>query len=178
MNRTIVLSIVMVFSFGIAGAQQPSKSNAESCGFNLSEKGEAPSVKGPAELVSLLYVVEQPDSPIEIKAIDLTGSQFSVSNGQYSWSPCTAYQVQNRSDRTVYRFEITQTLNSPEGGGFGAKGKSPLAAGEVGEVKICGGSGHGGTPTDRPRLFVLVSHVDFDGCEYRPSLRIPHEIAR
>jgi len=36
--------------------------------------------KGPDELLPLVYVVEQPDSPIEVVSVDLTGTWLSISH--------------------------------------------------------------------------------------------------
>lgn len=176
--RTIPVFVLLALlcAFGIAGAQQTDKEDGHACGFVLTEKGGPPSVKGPEDLVPLVYVVSQPDSPIEITGIDLTGSHFSAMKEEYSWSPCAVYEIRNRSNRTIYGFEIMQTLNRPEGGGFGAKGTSSLLAGQAREIKMCGGGSHGRGPGEPPKLVVFVSYVKFEGCTYKPSLRIPRDV--
>jgi hypothetical protein len=59
-------------------------------------------VKGPDDIVPLLYVVEQPDSPIEVVSVDLTGMWLSVSHQQHTERDCAKYRIRNRSDRNVH----------------------------------------------------------------------------
>jgi hypothetical protein len=81
--------------------------------------GIQPTVAGPDDIVPLVYVVEQPDSPIEITSVDLQGTSISASDKEsatvYTLESCVTYKVHNRSDRTVQIFDL-ELVVSP--GGF------------------------------------------------------------
>jgi hypothetical protein len=65
-----------------AGTQPPDDRNA--CGFKVSESATKPSITGPDEVVAMTYVIEQPDSPVEILAIDFKDSFVSVTNERFT----------------------------------------------------------------------------------------------
>jgi len=52
--------------------------------FTVQGEPAQPTVKGPEDIVPLVYVVEQPDSPIEVVSADLTGTWLSVSHEQHT----------------------------------------------------------------------------------------------
>ena len=58
--------------------QQPDGS--EACGFPLSGAVAKATIRGPDEIASLVHIVEQPDSPGEILAVDFKDSWVSVAN--------------------------------------------------------------------------------------------------
>lgn len=175
-----LLSILLSFSFLVSGLaltrpQQPTSS--ESCGFTVQGEPAHPTVTGPEDILPLVYVVEQPDSPIEIVSVDLSGMWVSVANEQHTERDCATYKVRNRSDRLVHAFEMGLKVGSLAGaGGFGTSPTSPLGPGQVVEIKSCGGGGYGGAPGNHVKLLVLVQSVDFGDCLYRPSIRIPRSL--
>lgn len=125
----------------------------------------------------LVYVVEQPDSPIEIVSVDLTGMWVSISHEQHTEHDCAKYRVRNRSDRTIQGFGIMLMLSTAgAGGGSGALNSSPLPPGQAVDVESCGGGGNGSAKGNYVRLLVYVDQVDFEDCHYKPSLRIPHSL--
>src|SRR5438270_4965906 len=79
---------------------------SDSCHFTVQGGAQHPQVSGPPDLVPLVYVVEQPDSPIEIASVNLDGSWLSASGDQYSERTCVKYQVRNRSDRVSQHVEV------------------------------------------------------------------------
>jgi hypothetical protein len=167
-------SLLLMASFGIA-QQQQHDSNA--CGFTVQDEPIQPTVTGPDDIVPLVYVVEQPDSPVEIVSVDLQGMWLSVSNEQHTEQNCAKYKVRNRSDRAIQRFDIELLVQGVGGGGgYGVQSSSPLAPGQTVEFKSCGGGGHGGAPGNHVRLLVSVRSVDFGDCLYRVSLRIPRSL--
>ena len=119
-------------------------------------------------------MVEQPDSPIEVVSVDLSGMSLSVANEQYTVRDCATYKVRNRSDRPVQAFSVELSISG--GGGFGAHPSSTLPSGQSVEIESCGGGGHGGVPGNHVRLLVLVQSVDFGDCFYRPSAKIPRSL--
>jgi len=63
---TFLASLLLASNFG--GAQQPSSN--ESCGYTVQGKASQATVVGPDDIVPLVYVVERPDSPLEIVSAD------------------------------------------------------------------------------------------------------------
>jgi hypothetical protein len=136
-------SLLLMVSFGIA-QQQQHDSNA--CGFTVQGEPIPPIVTGPDDIVPLVYVVEQPDSPVEIVSVDLQGMWLSVSNEQHMERSCAKYKVRNRSDRAIQRFDIKLLVEGVDGGGgYGAPSSSALAPGQTVEIRSCGSGGHGGS---------------------------------
>jgi hypothetical protein len=165
--------LLLMVSFGVAQQQHGS----DVCRFTVQGEPTQPTVTGPNDIVPLVYVVEQPDSPIEVVSVDLQGMWLSVSNEQHTERDCAKYKIRNRSDRPVQGFGIGLMVTSVGGaGGSEAKSSSPLASGQTVEIQSCGGGGHGGAPENYVRLLVYVHSVDFGDCLYRPSLRIPRSL--
>jgi hypothetical protein len=151
--------------------------NRAVCNFTVQGDSTRPAVTGPNDIVPLVHVVEQPDSPIEVVSVDLQGMWLSISNGKHDERDCANYRIRNRSDRPVQEFGIgLMVANASGGGGMEVQNRSPLAAGQSVEIQGCGGSGHGGAPGDHVRVLVYVHRVDFGGCLYRPSFRIPRSL--
>ena len=150
----------------------------EECTFNVQGEPTRASVTGPEDLVPLAYVVEQPDSPIEIVSVDLEGMWLSVSHERHTERDCAKYKVRNRSDRAIQAFgvELRVTNMHGGGGGSGAQSSSPLGPGQTVEIQSCGVSGHGDAPENYVRLLVDVSSVNFGDCFCRPSMRIPRSL--
>lgn len=165
---------LMMGSFGITQQQQRYDG---ACGFTVQGEPARPTLAGPADILPLVYVVEQPDSPIEILSVDLNGMWLSVSGEQHTEKDCNSYKVRNRSDRAIQALDIELLVHSVSGAaGGGAHSSSPLAPGQSLEIKSCGGSGRGAAPGNHVRLLVSVHSVDFGDCLYRPSLRIPSSL--
>jgi hypothetical protein len=157
-----------------------------SCSFKVSESPAKPSITGPQDIVAMTYVIEQPDSPIEILAADFKDSFLSVVNDRYSEQLRCTIKVRNRSDQPVRGFDtrvqVTTGGYAHAGGGIGTfwpevgqTGRS-LARGEAMEITGCGGSGTGGVIANTVRLIVAVDSVVMDGCFYVPSRRYPDRL--
>ncbi len=166
--------LLLMVTFGAARQQQH---GSESCGFALQGEPTHPTVTGPDDILPLVYVVEQPDSPIEVVSVDLTGMWLSISSEQHTERDCAKYKIRNRSDRLVQGFGIELMVASVGGAsGFEAQSASPLPPGQTVEVQSCGGGGHGNAPENHVRLLVYVHSVNFGDCFYRPSVRIPRSL--
>jgi hypothetical protein len=171
---TLLGFLLLMVTLGVARQQQHA---SESCGFAVQGEPMHPTVTGPDEIVPLVYVVEQPDSPIEVVSVDLSGMWLSVANEQHTERNCATYKVRNRSDRPVQAFRVELSVSAFTGGaGFGTHPSSPLASGQTIEIKSCGSGGHGGAPGNHIRLLVSVQSVELGDCFYRPSMRIPHSL--
>jgi hypothetical protein len=167
--------LLLVTDLGITREQQHSN---DACMFSVLGEPAHATITGPNEILPLVYLVEQPDSPLEILSVDLVGTQLSVSSEQFTVRDCATYQVRNRSDRIIRRFTVGLRVTNNAGGAIGAEAHnaSPLAPGQTAETKTCGGGGHGGAPAGYLRLIVSVESVDLGDCLYRPSLRIPSRL--
>jgi hypothetical protein len=164
---------LLLVTLGSARQQHPD----EECTFRVQGEPTRPTVTGPGDLVPLVYVVEQPDSPIEIVSVDLEGMWLSVSHEQHTERNCTKYKVRNRSDRPIQAFGIELRVSNMHGagGGHGTQSSSPLGVGETVEIQSCGG-GHGDAPENYVRLLVYVGSVNFGDCFCRPSIRVPRSL--
>lgn len=174
----IMLTFLGLFLLiGTSGVARQEQHGSEPCGFAVQGEPAHPTVTGPEDILPLAYVIEQPDSPIEVVSVDLTGMWLSVANEQHTERNCATYKVRNRSDRPVQAFDVQLSVSVfSGGGGFGAHRSSPLAPGQAVEIKSCGGGGRGGAPGNHVRLLVSVQSVDFGDCFYRPSVRIPRSL--
>ena len=175
MKAILALVGILLLAVGFSFAQQ--QQETEPCGFAVQGKPTRPTVTGPDYILPLVYVVDQPESPLEVVSVDLTGMWLSVSNEHHTEQHCGKYVIRNRGDRTIQKFEVTLMLSTSggAGGGFGASSSSPVGPGQVVEIKSCGG-GHGSAKDNHIRLLVYVNSVDFADCFYRPSLRIPRTL--
>jgi hypothetical protein len=170
---TFFASLLLACAFGTAGQQN----SDASCGFVLEGDSSHPSIKGPDDIVPLVYVVEQPDSPIQVLSVDLEGMQLSISNERHSEKDCAKYTVRNRSNRTVQKFAVM--LHLATAGGSGATGtphSSPLAPGQTVDINSCGATGSGSAKNNYVRLLVYVDAVDLGDCYYKPSIRVPRTL--
>jgi hypothetical protein len=166
---------LLVVTLGFARQQHPD----EECTFSVQGEPTRPTVTGPDDLVPLVYVVNQPDSPIEVVSVDLEGMWLSVSHEQHTERGCAKYKVRNRSDRPIQAFGIEMRVSNMLGaaaGYRGAQSSSPLGPGQTVEFQSCGGGGQGGAPENYVRLLVYVGSVNFGDCFCRPSIRIPRSL--
>lgn len=150
------------------------ETDTDSCNFNVEKNSVKTSVTEPDKFTSLVYIVEQPDSPLELVSVDLSDMKIWIIDDRYEWSNCARIRVRNRSERTIQRLSLDLEFNV--GGGFGAVGHSALPSGQTTDIDACNGGGHG-RPTPAPLKFLIsVEKVEFAGCVYRPSMRIPHSL--
>jgi hypothetical protein len=145
--------LIVSFNFGLA--RQPQQ-NSNSCGFAVQGEPSQPTVKGPDDIVPLVYVVEQPDSPVEVVSVDLT-----VSHEQHAEQDCAKYRIRNRSDRTVQEFEVMLMLSTiaGAGGGSGTVSPSPLPPGQAVDVESCGIRGKGSAKGDYACSFTWIKLI-------------------
>ncbi len=160
--------------------QQPEP--ADSCHFAVSQETTKPTITGPEDITPLVYIVDQPDSPVEIVSMDLTGYVLSVAHGRFTFENCWTMKVRNRSGQTANGLEV-MTLVSSHGFGAGpgfSSGPSQvegLGAGQQAEIRSCNGSGTGDARGDQVRIFAFIERVSINKCVYLPSKRIPYELA-
>lgn len=160
--------------------QQPEP--VDSCRFTLSGDAVKPTVAGPEDITPLVYVIDQPDSPVEIVSLDFTGYVLSIANERYTNKSCSTMRVRNRSNQPVNNVEVKVFLSTKGyvgGVGFvGGPGQvSSLGAGQETEIHLCGSGGTGGAPGNRVHIFASVEQLRVSECVYVPSRRIPYDLA-
>jgi len=174
MRITLIVLLSLFLGSNFGAAQQ----NADSCGFIVQDGLSHPTTKGPDDIAPLVYIVQQPDSPVEVLSVDLEGMSLSVSGGRHTERDCVKYVVRNRSDRPIQKFNVMLQLStaSGAGGGSGTLGSS-LAPGQALEISnSCGVHGNGSAKDNYVRLLVYVDSVSFGECLYKPSLRLPRSL--
>jgi hypothetical protein len=174
------LSVLLLVSGNTPPAQAPQ--TADSCHFTVSGGLAKPTISGPEDITALVHVIEQPDSPVEILAIDFKDSWLSVAHERVTEQLRCTMKIRNRSDQQVKGLSLLVIVGpSPgagQGTGFGgfpgpAQTRS-LAPGQEADIIGCGGGGSGDAPGNHIRIFVYVDGVDWDGCLYVPSKRLAY----
>ena len=176
MKRISLLTLAFHFTVTLsATAQQPDAS--EACKFKVSESTTKPAITGPDEIVKLVHIMEQPDSPLEVVALDFTPDGYlSISNEQYASQLRCTVRVRNRSDRTIQRASINVGIRHANGGTGSGGQVEALVPGQEVEVRACGGRGSGGAKNNHVRILGGVRRVDFGTCMFVASSRIPKEL--
>jgi hypothetical protein len=177
------LTVLLLVSGNTPPAQAPQ--TADSCHFTVSGELAKPTISGPEDITALVHVVEQPDSPVEILAIDFKDSWVSIAHELVTEQLRCTMKIRNRSDQRVKALSLYVMVASSHsgvgtglGGPPGSRGQGwSLAPGQEADITACGGAnGSGGAPGNHVRILVYVDGVDWDGCFYVPSKRLPYEL--
>ncbi len=160
--------LVVALCASIFAAQQPT---ADSCRFNVDGGAGRPQISGPPDLVPLVYVIDQPDSPLEISSINLDGSWLSVSGERYTERTCVKYQVRNRSDRVVQHAVVLLGYGTLSNAGV--SNSASISPGQTAELAACAFGGSGGVRGNPMKILISIGQIDFDDCFLRPSIRVP-----
>jgi hypothetical protein len=174
------LSVLLLVSGNTPHVQAPQ--TADSCHFIVSGELAKTTISGPEDITALVHVVEQPDSPVEILAIDFKDSWLSVVQERVTEQLRCTMKIRNRSDQAVKALSLLVIVgpspSSGQGTGFegfpGTAEARSLAPGQEADIIGCGGGGSGSAPGNHIRIFVYVSRVDWDGCLYVPSKRLAY----
>jgi hypothetical protein len=179
------LSVLFLISSNAPPVQAPQA--VDSCRFTVSGELAKPTISGPEDITALVHVVEQPDSPVEILAIDFKDSWVSIAPERWTERLRCTMKIRNRSDQRIKALSLYVFLASHGGLGPGAGFEGPpgsrgqgwsLAPGQEADISsACGGGGGSGSPSgDHVRILVYIGRVDWDGCLYEPSKRLPYEL--
>lgn len=111
-----------------------------------------PTISGPEDITALVHVVEQPDSPVEILAIDFKDSWLSVAHERVTEQLRCTMKIRNRSDQQVKALSVSVIVGSSpsagQGTGFegfpGPAQTRSVAPGQEADIIGCGGGGSGG----------------------------------
>lgn len=181
MRTLLLVTTFFLLSIGVPlQAQQLQDEN--SCKFKVNESAQKATVAGPDEFVRLAYVVDQPDSPVEILAIDFQDSSSPRNGNNLRGRMRFKVKVHNRSDRAILGLSVVAWLLPGSGGaGIGTHGlpqnKPRLQPGEEIELQTPAGNASRGEAKGDSHYVVEVQWVGFEGCQYYPSLRLPFNIA-
>lgn len=171
--RALVLGVVMAaFSGGQAFAQD----GFSGCGFALSPSGEALEIIGSPAVTERLRVMAQPDSPVQIIRVDVSGLSVTGGAGSFTITGQQVVLVRNISDQRIT--DTTVMLRT----GFGAKSGvgsahvvGPLNPGE--QIRFSWSSGRGmginEAGTGDASIVAMVEEVTTESCTYRPSQSWP-----
>ncbi len=166
--------LLLAAAIGVS-AQQPQIT--DTCKFEVAQSTAKPTITGPDEIVKLVHVVEQLDSPLEILAVDFEqGSWLTVANEQVSSRIRGTVRVRNRSDRNVLDARVILHVASAGSSGGGGGGlQNSLPPGQEAVIKL-GSNASGSARNNYIRLVVDVETVDFGTCMYYVSKRVPKEL--
>jgi hypothetical protein len=170
MRLLLGLFCILLLAFA-AGSFAQQQTQPSACGFTVQASSTRPGIDGPPDMVPLVYVVDQPDSPIEIQSINLDGSWLSVSGDRYSERTCVHYHVYNRSDRIVQHVEVLLGYNGLLGAG--ASNSAAISPGQTAELIACAMGGSGNVRANPMKILISVGPIAFDDCAFRPSVRVP-----
>lgn len=170
------LSLALLGASLLAANEQPAEPTT--CEFSLQGEPAEPAITGPDNIVPLVYVVPQPDSPAEIVSVDFTGSFLDIEAGSYRWEPRAVIQVQNRSDQSIEDLVLSVAVATRGGGTSDVvflphKLSAGLLPGRDLTLSLGGSIAHGVARDDRVHILLSIHWVDFDGCRYIPSQRYP-----
>ncbi len=178
--------VFVILTVGAAYSATAQDQPISPCRFTVSGGAAAkPKITGPDEITSRAIVVDQPGSPVEIVAADLTDTDLRVSGGSYSMRTAWQVTVRNRSDQPVLGVAVAVVLTtvrtrdgsnsmSLQGSGNRMEWKGALMPGGTATVVTRGGGG-GGTATDATdmKLLLSVDRVEFADCTYQPAKAVP-----
>jgi hypothetical protein len=153
------------------------------CQFTTTALTGAPALVGPPDVTSRLHVIAQPESPVELVAVDFTGTQLVIEEGaiarSYSFQQRAVVEVRNRSDQTIDRIDVGVMAGVCQSAGPRPRQSwtGTLQPGETTPIQL-GGGGGGGSGTVSPSMGPLlvwawVERVDFGTCAYRPAQVVP-----
>ncbi len=144
------------------------------CGLSLKDSINArPKIDGPPELIARVTVVPQPDSAIEITAVDLSNANVIIagSSFQLEQGGQFALMLRNRSDQPVY--EVGGTIDFRIGNhkrSFGVRWlrwrEPAIPPGETVRFVVGSAAWSAGEPGGDVALFAVIEDITFKDCGY------------
>lgn len=175
--RAFVLSTLCAATLGAVTATRPTAQEpASGCTFEIAPAVQAPEVAGDNEAARRALVMNQPDSPLRIVRIDVSGVDLKTVAGSFTRSGRYVLDVQNASDQPIVeaRVMVKVGFSSGSGVGSGMKLRRSLQPGEHARIEWTGGSGRGSIASDvEAFITALVEEVETADCTYRPSQTWP-----
>jgi hypothetical protein len=118
--------------------------------------------------------MDQPDSPVAITSLDVSGMQLTQTGGAFTRSGRHVAHIRNVSNRTIVEAEVVVYVGfGPRSGvGSGSKWRQPLQPGQSAKLEWVAGTGRGSIAgAERVSVVAVVEEVVIEGCIYRPSKR-------
>ena len=147
--------------------------------FNLPADRPAPEIVGAPDAIARARVMTQPDSPLAIVRLDLSGINLVAGPGSFERTGRHAVDVRNVSNQVLTDAEVmVHVVIGETGGGSGVgsgrKTGRPLRSGEQIRIEWTPGTGRGSNATtDEVSIVAVVRQVRMAGCSYVPSQAWP-----
>jgi hypothetical protein len=149
----------------------------ERCDFDLRPSASEPRIIASEPVLSRSRVLEQPGSPVEIVAADLSGLALSLTDDGFSYhsEALGSVEIHNRSDQQIQFVNVALLVGSCRiigpGGSIARPRRVALPPGGTVRIETQFGSG-GGIATDANPIgvFVWVSRVELRNCIYQPAV--------
>jgi hypothetical protein len=175
--RAFVLSMLCVATLGTVTANRTAAQEpASTCTFDISPAVTAPEIVGDNEAARRASVMAQPDSPLRILRVDLSGVDVKAGPGWFTRHGRHVLDVQNVSGQMIVeaRVRVHVGFSSKGGVGSGHKLGRSLKPGEHARIEWSGGPGRGSIGSDAEvSVVALVEEVETADCTYRPSQAWP-----
>ena len=148
----------------------------QECVFTVVQKAPPPQLIGSNELTSRTQVLNEPESPVAIVRVDVSGTAREMNQqGLVAIGGTYRVEIQNVSDRILDEVSVGvfRRLKAKAGWSGGSRPtKSSLAPGESLVHEISGRTESAEAVNDEARIqtLVLIESASFDSCPYRPKL--------
>jgi hypothetical protein len=128
-----------------------------------------PAIIGDESVTSRIHVLTQPESPVEVFAVDFTRMRFLTGGGWFTLAGPYTFDVLNRSTVAVKEIRPLVFVRTQDGGGGGGlHWKGTLSPGAT--VRIYGRhDGQGTAPNDVAMILVGIRAAGCEGSNYSPS---------
>src|SRR2546425_1178289 len=146
MIATALLAVVGLY--GAFGSSAVSDASLD-CQFAIVPEARAPQIRGPSDITSRAIVMHQPDSPVAVVGVDLTGMNLVAGSGFYEVSGRYSVTIKNISDRALQHVQVRVSIGSRMGAvGGGVGSPRPLEPGATAHINFRSGRGGGTGPHD------------------------------
>lgn len=152
---------------GTAAPLQPQ----ERCQFSLITEKPSIRAEGPDDVMRLIKVLEQPDSPVVLTSLDVRRPSLLTSPSQYTMAGMISVEVMNISDASISRVEIGRVAGWTDGHSSGRWSFGTTL--NPGAREVFSFSGRSGGATAHPGDLTVLLGVDaafFGDCRYEPSV--------
>jgi hypothetical protein len=166
------LGVVLLFAMGaVCGHAE------ERCDFDLKASASERSIIASEPVFSRARVLDQPGSPVEIVAADLSGLVLTLTNDGFSYhsEALGSVDVRNRSDQQIQYVILSLNVGScrqiAPSGSIARPRRVDIPPGGTVRIETPFGSGGGITTGANPTgVFIWVSRVELRNCIYLPAV--------
>ena len=145
----------------------------EQCRFSVGAERPQATSRGPDEMVRVIKVVDQPDSPLAITTLDLSGLALRASLSQYTLEGTINVELMNISDTPVSRVELSRAAGWRDG--FSSARYSFGGVLAPGERRVYTLSGRSRGGTGFPGELTVVVGIEaawIDDCRHEPAVTV------